>query len=473
MRGTLISLVPRPLVVIAACAYAMAFVLPAWCNWLVGICWVPLYWHALTYRQSSWLCAMVQGVWWGIVFFGVHMAAIWPVIRAQASLQHTSMSWLLLVGYCASISGCWFAGAAFLGARVRSNAAVLSVWVLLTWCYIYTVDNFIFKIIALPRGYVFAYPLVPLAEHASWLIILDYVPPSIAVLMLLAGSALLTYALYTATWRSIFFTCICYAPYVVGLLWPHEVALFPYSNDIIYMPPPVYSDEDSPLDVAQALNKSMREALRVCPQVFCICFPESSYPFSLDQHHDIRLLWEQNALAYAQQTTKIVMGSHRLHNGNHVNSIICLQQCRIIQSYDKSTRVPFAEYVPWPWNKIRWLSELLLKNKIRFHQTNNAAYPLQLTPTLAVSPYLCSDLFFGRLRQDDGGYPILWLVNDSIFTMPYFRHLMVLYARLQARIYERPILYCAHTCGIWITPQGTFCNLPTVRGSQGSNLTLY
>lgn len=398
------------------------------------------------------------------------MHALIYMLVQQAPLISACVVSTLLILYSCLVSACWFAGAAWCARHVASWRR-LCLWVFATNLYIYVVDTLFFRCICLPRGYVFAYPLVPLAQSDCWAEALRYVPHELLVLSLSVGSACLAQGVWQQHQRSYCFIAagIFFAPFCGGFFVHRQSSVGEYEQHCVYAQPPAYHKQMigvQPLTLACAINEQICRAVRLFPHAVCILFPESTFPFALDLHDDVRQLWMDNVLWHLPDVT-IVMGSHHscgIDGEERKNTLFCLQGSVICQTYDKKTRLPFAEYMPWPWSASRLFSEFLLKNKKIFHAPDAAARQedrIYLAPNVAVSSYICSDLFFNSPRPDDQADTILWLVNDSWF-ITYWRRLMFLYARLQAQRYGRTILYIAHEFGACIRPNAPVCYLPSV-----------
>lgn len=453
-------------VIISALLYACAFLMPCVCHWFVFIYLIPLYYYALTHTHTAVWGYAVQGFWWGIIFFLLHMHALICMLVQQATLTSAVVVGIMLIGYSAIVSACWFAVSGTCTKYVRSAAVRLFVWVLVTNLFIEFVESLFFKIICLPRGYVFAYPLVPLAQYDAWIASLYYVPQRFLVFCLCASSACLAYTLVEKKHNgaAVMGACLFLAPFWTGLLVKRKKSDLNCRNLFVYVQPPAYNKDMrdvTPLELACSINEQLRRAVRLFPQAQCFLFPESTFPFPLDLYEDMRQLWSENALFNVQETT-VVMASHHSYGNDRKNTLFCLRGCRIIQTYDKNTYLPFAEHMPWPWNKSSFFSEFLLKDKKVFHKVASSGDPIRLTSKFLASPYMCSDLFFNYPRVDDQGHAIVWLVNDSWFTCAYYRHLMFLFAKLQAAVYNRPILYIAHEFGVYIDAYAQHYHLPSV-----------
>ncbi len=462
-------LLPDVPIALSAVIYAFACRAPAYCDWCVFIFLVPLYWYGATHQKGSVLLYALQGFWWGVIFFTLHMQAIAFMLMQHVSTVQACVAMALIISYCAVITTCWFTLSAWLSHRCGSLAMCLGTWAVTTVCYLEFVERCLFRIFFLPRGYVFSYPLVPLAQHATWLTSVSLLPPWILIMSICFSSSALVYFLRTKKMVIGGMVIILLTPFWIGWLYQGDLKTYPYGDFFVYAQPPACDENNmTPLDKAQQINAQLLRALEQWPQAMCICFPESTYPFALDEHHDMRTLWATHALSYGAPELIVITGGHRSHeNGKkRTNALFCLHECRIIHFYDKSLYFPFCEYTPWPWNKSRFLSEFLLKNNLEFHQvdfshTDHLFTSIILAPDIVVSPYICSDLFFGYARENEGKNPILWLVNDSLFKMAYFRYLMLLYAKLQACIYQRAIFYIGHSYGVWISHEGAHHFLPS------------
>ncbi len=459
-----------PLIALSALLYASAFLFPVACHWCVFVWLIPLYGYSITHPNRSARCYAAQGFWWGALFFLLHMHALIYMLVQQAPLTSACVVSMLLILYSCLVSACWFAGAAWCARRMASWHR-LCIWVLATNLYIYLVDTLFFRCICLPRGYVFAYPLLPLAQGDCWSWALGHVPHALLVLCLCVGSACLAQGLWRSQQRMwcLMTAAIFFAPFCVGFFVRRQPSACAYEQRCVYAQPPAYHKQMidvQPLAVACAINEQICRAVRLFPQASCILFPESTFPFALDLRDDVRQLWIDNVLWHVPDVT-VVIGSHHscgVSGEERMNTLFCLRDRHIGQTYDKKTRLPFAEYMPWPWSASRLFSEFLLKNKKIFHApdaVDRQDHTIYLALEMPVAPYICSDLFFNCPRPDDQADTILWLVNDSWF-VAYWRQLMFLYARLQAQRYGRTILYIAHEFGACIRPNVPVCYLPSV-----------
>jgi len=447
----------NPLIAFSALLYAGAFIVPVWCHWLVFLWLLPLFGYVCWYKEQPLHLYMLQGFWWGTIFFTLHMYALIDMLAHYACLVDAVLISFLLIGYCATISACWFVCAALLTSGSSYRIRLVG-WSCVTIIYIEFVQQLLFKIICLPRGYVFAYPLVPLACCPAWLAGLIFLPQAVLVACLCVIAACLTYGIIETEYRyqAVLTAVLFFSPFLVGWCLPSRNSDRSYQATCIWVQPPSYNKDMvnvTPLAVAQAINEQLYRAVHLNRQAVCILFPESTFPFPLDLCDDVRDLWFENALFNLPEVT-IIMGGHHSYDSagrERKNTLFCLKQCRIMQTYDKNTYLPFAEYLPWPWKNSRFFSEFLLKNKKVFHQIDSQAIMLDIGSGIRMSPYICSDLFFNYPRKDDVAPTIVWLVNDSWFCH-YFRMLMFLHAQLQAHAYKRTIVYIAHTVGSCIEP---------------------
>lgn len=463
------------LILTSSLLYAGAFIASDLCYWFVFIFLIPLYWWAATNSNLPLWVFGVQGFVWGAVFFSIHMYALLCMFIEQTTLFEALVVWALFVVYCSSVAACWFVVAAFIGKRTRSIGTLLSVWVIATGCYIEYIDRFLFRCISLPRGYGLAYPLVPLAQCPALLMCLQWLPPLVLIFCISSSASVFVYSLIAKHRYSGLFCGVLLLPCLGGLLCSSQKAFFPYEHSFIHLQSPVYKNKHTvtELDVAQAINQQIHSALQEFPEATCLFFPESTYPFALDLDQDMYQLWKDNALIYSEKAN-IIIGAHHsckdnLGNKARKNSIFYFDSCRIIPVYDKQTYVPFAEFVPWPWNKSCFLRNFLLKNKKGFHQENSVSKSLLLCPELTVSCYICSDLFFNTPRVHEGNSPILWLVHDTWSDSVYYRKLMVLYAQLISNLYNRNILYIGDKYGVWLTPFLQRCYLSSIMFPKNVN----
>jgi len=444
---------PKPMVVLSALLGGIAHIVPAYADWLVFIFLLPLFTTAYTVSVSAY-----DGLWWGIIFFSMLLSGVvWLVMEYAAAWQGIILSSLLIV-YCALYSATWFWIATVVSTRLLSPMQWWRIvcWIGATIAYFCALDLILLKIIGLPRGYVFASPLVPLAHHSAWLVCLSWLSSYGALALLVTNSALFSAWLVYARSGYFFVACCCMVPFLYGWISPPRNHIPNFNQMIVCAIPPDEQCLQHPLDAAQEIQRCITQACVSQPMAMCVCFPESTYPFPLSEYPHVLKVWQENA----PHDCTVLMCCHDVVDNNLTNKLILMREGRIIQSYDKKIYFPFVEYIPYPWQSISWVKRLFLENKRTFRQTELCRPLMQLTPTLTVAPYICADLFFGYPDCDEGACPILWLVNDSWFSCRYLRHTLFLFAKLQACMHKRPIIYVGHDFGAWIDVTGGYTLLP-------------
>lgn len=223
-----------------------------------------------------------------------------------------------------------------------------------------------------------------------------------------------------------------------------------YINQIGYISPPDYTLYNHPLDAAQQIYYKMADLIKKKPNIKIIVMPESSYRFSLNNRKDILQLWTQNAL---RDDISLLIGSLRQKNNKRFNTAFWIKKGDIQHIYDKRHLAPFTEYIPAFWSRFSCFTDLFSPRYIPFDRGRHQDIIFDCNKMLTLEPCICSDLFLGVYSYQKG-FPIVVLLNETVFSCQYMGYLMFLYAKYKALELGRDILYVGYQYAIWITRTG-------------------
>lgn len=429
-----------------------SFFYPAYCCWFVYIFLVPILYGVLNRYHVS----FYEGLFWGAIYFSLHWHAYIHISLTQEAWLGCLSVYFFLVVYCSFHVGCWF----FLASRLARVGAWNRYWVLFSWIlstigYFYIEKNFIFWIFGIACGYPLGWPLVPLAYYPWLLSLLFFCGEYVIFIFLLIINAIGALFLSEMKFCYFIFGIIFFIPFCIG-----KLNGFYFDKSPCLVAPllgyAVPSRRGSnPLDIAQDIGYAVTSCLAKKKDAQIIVMPESSYPFSLNEHPEMIHLW---ADIMVSEEVYLILGAHRSIHDKAYNCLYCIKNRRIIFYYDKKKLVPLTEYIPTHLKKLPGVADLFLKNKIHFEpRDNKSASTMLQIGNITIVPSICSEFFWGYPLSKKGDI-IMCIVNDTWFNSN-MRALLCLYARYRALCEKRMIIYVSHYYGILIGETGKIITL--------------
>lgn len=428
---------------VSALLQAAAFIFPQYLYWISFFALIPLFIQPVPMK------AMKSGFVWGIVFFAVGFLGLLPFLYSFGHGVLRYVPYLILVAYFSTLSGCWFVCAQYLSNLFHHTIA----WALATILY----AGFLYYVALLPLGQFHGIPLfnplVPLAECPVLVYAASYIGVMGLTMVLIGLQACIAYGIVSRTYPIVLGIFI--VPFVVGFFVPSTSV--PTLTNVGYLKP-TGGNHSFPCDVAGDVAQRMKELCKRYPQVKFIVLPEGAFRFPL---HKVPAAVE--LLAQESGDIELIFGSHRTWQGNYYNCMYRLYKGILQHLYDKELCVPFAEYVPAPWARMPFLSQLFLDGYKSLTPSSKRAEVCSCAH-LKMIPQICYDLYFRPFEP--GGQaaldiPILLLTNDGWYPV-YLQHLLFLLARLRAIAWGRDIWYIAHTGGWWLGKCGRIGILQTL-----------
>lgn len=454
----------------SALSYGLALWYPLYSGPLAFLSFLPLAYNA---RKN--LFEWHHGIVWGLLFWNVHFFVFLRVLIEHSTLETINMIlfYALLVVYFTFFSTVWF-----LSIQLATSIQSLKKFGLLfffinTLVYLYYIDRYSLLLFDVVEGYPFSNPLLPLTQFAAYLSIL---PRSVILANALClGLIVALVQCSTLHINQLVNKLKHTAPFFFNYVQPGKnraiarLHLFNYipilisfftlltacivisirTNTLPSKPPawlsnvvvarlqqnpkPTYC-HDALLKLKNILKKS-----QALTNAKIICMPESTLPYCI------------NALNYFYPLIKkeladktVILGSHYRENGFLYNCMYIITSKKgNSQYYCKIHGVPFFERTLQKL-KSPLLNTMFLHNREPFTQAHGPRKHLLIPGIGAITPYICSDLFFAHQSPKSLNKPIIALCNDAWFSCKYFRELMLLNAQLKAYAWNCTLMYVSY-----------------------------
>jgi apolipoprotein N-acyltransferase len=189
------------------------------------------------------------------------------------------------------------------------------------------------------------------------------------------------------------------------------------------------------------------------PDVSCIIIPESAFHAAdiLEKEEACQCLNEKNM----GKCIDIIVGSFRKTDNHYYNTAYHLNDGKVVDYFDKRHAMALTERVPRILQGLSFLDDLYAPGEPPIDPSDNPRTPLVLHNDLQFIPYICSELFFNHLPDDQyPDVPILSLTNDVWIELSYIQELMIKAAQLRAIQWQRYIVYVSYAFAELITPSG-------------------
>lgn len=433
------------LILASALLLYCALTVPLYCFFCVFLYLIPLFYLVI---RAQGALSFRDGFLWGIIFYTLHWydIAVLAHLHGHGIGRYAVMPFLVLCS--ATYAGIWFWSATQLAVRTQSWGIA---WISTTWIYTIFMQRASFWMLGRVQGYPFSFPLIPLAEYPQTLYAVKVLHPHIVLLFLIIASWGIAWCLHEKGSRALRWGALaCYAPFMIGFLSVGQ------KNDTYEKPPARYSTlgyvspdglAKSPVERVGGLARRCTELVNHNNNITHILTPESTLPFALNEHPDLIQTLGQNI---ADEALILVLGCQRNEENRYYNCCYFLRNRLIIQGYDKSLLMPFAEYIPNYWLNVGGINRIFLHNK-RIMNWNSKKGAIFCDFCLLI----CSDYYLDWYDEPQKtAVPLLLMVNENWFIGRTFKHLMMLTARYGALARRQDIIYVGHTAGIYFSRDG-------------------
>ncbi len=436
------------LIVISALLYSGAFLAPTHADWFIFIFLIPLLYAAFLARG---IVPFTYGFLWGTIsnvsiFYGI---VILLIEHAQGPGRITA--YFFLTVFCAVYAGLWFSTASMLtlwiSSYTKSILPIVALWAFITTLYFlwmrYAALSLFF---GCWQGNPLSWPLLPLVAHAGWLQCFSWCHEWLLLFFLCMSSACIAASLaYDKKYGAGVFLLL---PFFSGWFADKTVDETPSMAKKMGWIIPSPATRHNRCERTQEII--LQYLLLVQKNVTYIITPESAFPFDNNYNSLITVLNE-----YMDDQSVFIMSVHRTEDKKLYNTLLISKCGRIIQHYDKSNLMPFAEYLPPLFSSSTYCKNLFLADTVPFCHGTNERTTIECDAIFSCIPYICSELFFcDEFPRAPSNVYVLCIANDRWFSCNYMQQLMFLTAQYKAILWQRNIIYVSHTRGCVITKKG-------------------
>jgi len=432
--------------ILSACILNAAYFFPKYCFVGVFIFLIPIYFISLC---NSYPLNFSKGIFWGMCFWIVHLFWMVHLFGVAAYTLPLIVGFVVPINYILT-AGLWFWLAKVLIRLVKKNTPLWigASWIIATFGYFYWVRYCSFLPLGLFMGNPFGSPLLPLAQAPILLATLPILGEHILSMLLFISQWFIAETLYRKKISYLGLAICCLFPFVVGSLQgPLNIEIPPYVDSLGFVKPPLVKD---PIKLAQAIDNQISHLIRNHPRVNTVLMPETSYPGAINESpYIIQLL----AREVFKSNLNLIIGAQRSdEKKKKYNTIYWIKNDKTITYYDKNVRMPFTEYMPFPWNKI---INFDIKDEVTDNEITRPL--LKVNSNFTCIPSICSEIYFSSSSHPevDKKIPLLVTVKE-VWTPEYYLHyLMFLFAIFKAIQIQRDIIYVGYVHAYWISKTPT------------------
>ena len=277
---------------------------------------VPIFYYFLKGYTFSFL----DGLLWGSTFYFLHFFSLFEIIYGISSFWFLII--LILILYFSFWSGVWLF---FLNKLCKKENLRIIGLLFTTNLYFFFINYWVLSFIEFGCGYSVNYPLN--------VINLDFgVFKEFYFFLVTLASLFLVLFLIQKKSRYVFLAVCVLVPFL--LLKQHEHFLISDSECLS-----IKGESINPLNRALQIREKIEEALRKNPNIKNVFFPESTFPYPLNEFEYILNWWPKNINILLcgswKKQNKISYRAFHVFNGS------------IIRSYKKRRLIPIFEYNPW------------------------------------------------------------------------------------------------------------------------------
>ncbi|HRN78129.1 MAG TPA: hypothetical protein PLU71_02735 [Candidatus Dependentiae bacterium] len=442
----------KSLILLSVLLYALPFFYPYYVWWLVFLFPVPLFYLALHKKLTCF-----DGYLWGVASFALHLAGVvlGMANMAQGQLIVRMLPGIALILYEGLYGGVWFWCMGFmqqiLGIKQQS-IALLCVWTLGLWVYIYVIDQYCLWIFHRPEGYFLMHPLLPLVVHPHILRLLPLVGKHILTWLWCCVPASLTAVLIWKNKLSYVVFLISLIPWIASYYMPINRLVVPMWLPRIASLPSVYP-KGLPDAVAQTVADDFKRIVYTNKKIDIIILPESS--FYTDAVFTQVGSLKQWSPYHIGKPLHILVGSFGWCDSAYHNCMYYVADGMVQTRFAKKHTMPVTECIP-NWLSMPWLHTLYFSHMPPIVASDNIRPCIQIDANVRLVPYICSELFFQEWPDDVyTDVPILSLTNDRWCGLCYVQDLLYLAARFKAIQWQRDVLYVSYTYARWCDRYGS------------------
>jgi hypothetical protein len=403
---------------------------------------IPLLYVVLQEKVSY-----IHGFIWGISVYSFHLSGVlWgTIILAKGSYIVRIIPALFIIIYQSLYTGLWFWFMGYINDRYtlqKKRYLHCIVWIISLCIYTFWLDRYCLFLFDRLEGYSLMHPLLPLAEKPMLLCLIPYGGKICFTLLLYSFAGLCTLFLLHPSWYTVFLCLLSVIPWCISIwLWTNHVPTIPtWLNGIVCLPKK-FPDIENISFSARLLREEVRCILQKYPEVHIVFAPESS----IYTHYLFNEPSLVNHLSPPEigKPLQLLIGSFYDDDGKYRNTCYWVKDGIMQQRFDKRHAMVLIERIPSLF-KSNIIKDMYFTQMPEIISSNNIRPHFNVSDTLCVVPYLCSELFFNEYPDDPYDCTILLLANDTWTPSRYIRDLMYLAARFKALQWQRGIIYITY-----------------------------
>lgn len=395
------------LILISAVSYNLALIYPDVFGFLCLIFLIPIFYLANNNKLD-----FFSGFIWGIIFNSIHFYFLINLLYKHGNGLFKYMAPIVLIIYFSLISGIWFY---LLGALkfLNQNLSALKT-ALITWLYFLFIYKYAFIIFFIKNGYVLNFPLLPIINKLNYLGVVNFelLLLCLIILILLTIKEIKNLKILII----IIFFMWFFTPDKDSKKCNFDNLEQIYTSNFI---------DCSPYRVGYEIKKAITETIKLKPDTNILVLTESSCAFPLNKYPEIINSWYKDL---KNKNMHIIVGSHYKVNNKTYNTVYHLYNSKIVNIYNKTCLVPFAEYLPYNFQPL-FIKNLLLKESKEFSKGKEDKKSFRIN-NIKIFPYICSDIFLNKKIPDNN--IIFLFLNESWFSNKYIINLMKLFIQLKS-----------------------------------------
>lgn len=423
----------------SAILYAVPLIIPDYAWWIAFLFPIPLFYVA---TQEN--LGFKSGFMWGFVAISTHLSG---VILGIDNFTQTGDGWgriipgILLISYSSLCSGICF----WLSARIQhwlklsSFGAIIALWTLTLWSYIFFFDRLCLFPCGIYEGYFGFHPIVALAAHPQLLTLLPIIGKNLLSLALYTVPATITLFLVRQTKLHAFFIGIACLPWIISLCIPIPQIQKPLWLDKIVAFPAAFYSMETPTQQAEAAQHYFRMIEQNNTMREIILMPEASFYYDdLSTDPAVCQLWAEDHLG---KPMHIILGSFRWDKTEYRNSLHWIYNGKLQNVSDKRHAMVLIERVPRCCN-ISALRNMFYRTRPEIKPSALDRPIFHISDDIKLVPYICSELFFNEFPDDHHPNTTILATTGDLWCFDlYVAKLMYLDARFKAIQWQRDIVY--------------------------------
>jgi hypothetical protein len=332
------------------------------------------------------------------------------------------------------------------------------VWDVALWLFIIWTDWYSMWIFGIKEGYPLMHPLMLLAQKPALLCLLPCIGKQLLTIVFLCVPTSIVMMLWYKNYKIVLFFCGAIAPWILCWWWGASVDMQQacWHKKVKTLPMMICSTAKKPTGAIKIAANHLKNVVAQHPETEIIIMPESA--FNLNNFADLNELlqwWNGDCIG---KKIHLIFGASRWHEGCYYNSLHWVYNGVLQGCCDKRHAMLISERLP-SWINGPMMQQLYFNQSCPIAISSCKREKLVLSECDEFVPYICSELFFNELPDDEHvNTAVIVIINDSLFSGSiwslYIQRLLILLARFRAIQWQRDIVYVSYAQSLFIDRHG-------------------